>query len=203
MAPIPSLKIRIKKPPMARQFPKLSALLSKFISEQRLFFVATAPAEGRVNNSPKGMDALRVLTPSRIVWLNVTGSGNETAAHVLENQRMTLMWCAFQGPALILRVYGRARAVHPGDSNWEELADELPEIPGARQIFDLEIDMVQTSCGKAVPNMKYAGDRELLNEWAMNKDGEQMADYWAENNRLSIDGLATGILQSPPADGGS
>jgi len=178
---------------MARQFPKLNSALTKFIADQHMFFVATAPAEGRVNCSPKGMDALRVLSPNRIVWLNVTGSGNETAAHVLENQRMTLMWCAFQGPPLILRAYGKARAVHPADPDWAELAAGLPDTPGARQIFDLTIEMVQTSCGKAVPYMEYGEDRDLLNQWADEKSEAELAAYWAEKNVISIDGLPTGM----------
>ncbi|MEO0733894.1 MAG: pyridoxamine 5'-phosphate oxidase family protein, partial [Bacteroidota bacterium] len=140
--------------------------MTEFIHQQPVFFVATAPANGRVNCSPKGMDALRVVGPNRLLWLNVTGSGNETAAHVKENGRMTLMWCAFTGPPLILRVYGEARAVHPGDVDWAELSGQLPTIPGARQVFDLTITMVQTSCGKAVPLMDYREDRSELWDWA-------------------------------------
>ncbi len=178
---------------MARQFPKLTAPLTDFIHQQHLFFVSTAPAEGRVNCSPKGMDSLKVLSPNRIAWLNVTGSGNETAAHVLENQRMTIMWCALTGPPLILRAYGKARAVHPGDAEWETLFAHFTPLPGARQIFDLEVEMAQTSCGKAVPLMDFREDRTLLNHWANQKSKQEMDDYWAEKNTTSIDGLPTGI----------
>lgn len=167
--------------------------LTNFIHRQHIFFVATAPAEGRVNCSPKGMDSLKVLSPNRIAWLNVTGSGNETAAHVLENERMTIMWCALTGPPLTLRAYGKARAVHPGDKDWKTLRNQLPELPGARQIFDLEIEMVQTSCGMAVPLMEFTEDRSLLKDWANKKTKQEMEDYWAEKNAISIDGLATGI----------
>lgn len=178
---------------MGKQLPHLNDHLTSFISRQHLFFVATAPAEGRVNCSPKGMDALRVLSPNRIAWLNVTGSGNETAAHVLENERMTLMWCAFDGAPLILRAYGKARTVHPGDADWEPLSVHFPPLPGARQIFDLEIEMVQTSCGMAVPLMGFSEDRRLLIDWAEKKSKQELEDYWVEKNTVSLDGLRTGI----------
>ncbi|TXF89428.1 pyridoxamine 5'-phosphate oxidase family protein [Neolewinella aurantiaca] len=178
---------------MGKQLPQLNDRLTEFIGRQHLFFVATAPAEGRVNCSPKGMDSLRVLSPNRILWLNVTGSGNETAAHVLENERMTLMWCALTGPPLILRAYGKARAVHHGDSDWDELFSHFTPLPGARQIFDLTIDMVQTSCGMAVPLLEFNEDRKLLNNWAETKSKEELEAYWTEKNTLSIDGLPTGI----------
>jgi hypothetical protein len=178
---------------MAKQFPALTERLSGFISRQHLFFVATAPAAGRVNLSPKGMDALRIVSPKRILWLNVTGSGNETAAHVLENQRMTLMWCAFEGAPLILRVYGKARTIHEGEENREALASQLPSLPGARQIFDLSIEMVQTSCGMAVPLMDFRADRELLNDWVSKKSEPELRAYWEEKNQRSIDGLPTGM----------
>lgn len=178
---------------MAKQLPRLTDRLTHFVADQHIFFVATAPAAGRVNCSPKGMDSLRVLAPDRLIWLNATGSGNETAAHVRENQRMTLMWCAFTGPPLILRVYGDARTVHPADADWGELASHLPQVPGARQIFDLSITMVQTSCGMAVPQMDYVAEREQLNAWAGRKTKAELADYWAEKNLESIDGLPTGL----------
>jgi len=180
---------------MAKQFPKLNDRLTTFIHDQPIFFVSTAPMEGRVNCSPKGMDSLRVLGPNRIAWLNVTGSGNETAAHVLENRRMTLMWCAFNGAPLILRAFGTARAVHPGDEDWADLSRRLPDQPGARQIFDMQMTMVQTSCGMAVPLLEHVEDRELLNDWARKKDDAEMLAYWEEKNTVSIDGLPTGIGQ--------
>ncbi|MEM1356690.1 MAG: pyridoxamine 5'-phosphate oxidase family protein [Bacteroidota bacterium] len=178
---------------MAKQFSSLNDRLADFVRRQPIFFVATAPQAGRVNCSPKGMDSLRILAPDRLVWLNVTGSGNETAAHVKENSRMTLMWCAFTGPPLILRVYGQARTVHPVDEDWTMLSAELPDIPGARQIFDLQIEMVQTSCGMAVPLMDFREDRELLRDWANKKTSEELTAYHQEKNRISIDGLPTGM----------
>ncbi|MFK8164528.1 MAG: pyridoxamine 5'-phosphate oxidase family protein [Lewinella sp.] len=178
---------------MAKQFPHLNDRLSAFIAEQHLFFVATAPAVGRVNCSPKGMDSLKILGPNRIAWLNVTGSGNETAAHVLENNRMTLMWCAFNGAPLILRAYGTARTIYPADPEWAALAAQLPELPGARQIYDMQVEMVQTSCGMAVPLMDFNEDRELLKDWARKKDQQDFLDYWELKNTTSIDGLPTGM----------
>ena len=173
----------------------LNPSLIDFIEHQPLFFVATAAPDGRVNLSPKGLNTLQVKSPERIVWLNLTGSGNETAAHVRANPRMTLMFCAFEGSARILRVYGTARVVHPSDIEWPELADDFPEMPGTRQIFDLEIDLVQTSCGTGVPIMtpvKQRGPDELLPFYAeMGPDG--VRDYWRRKNRLSLDGVETGI----------
>jgi len=179
---------------MAKQLPSLNDRLTDFIHRQHLFFVATAPlVGGHVNCSPKGMDSLRVLAPNRLIWLNVTGSGNETAAHVKENGRMTLMWCAFDGAPLILRIYGTARTVHPSDQDWTTLASQLPSIPGARQIFDLDIDLVQTSCGMAVPLMEHQTDRDLLRKWAEQKNSDELQAYWQQKNLESIDGLDTGM----------
>lgn len=181
---------------MATFFSKISNELTAFIHRQHIFFVATAPANGRVNLSPKGMDSLRVLDQNRIVWLNLTGSGNETAAHVLENGRMTLMWCAMEGKPLILRAYGTATAVHPGEDGYDELSAQLPNWPGARQIFDLSVDEVQTSCGYAVPFMDFNTDRTRLVEGAEKKGTESVRAYQQLKNRVSIDGLATGLPDS-------
>jgi hypothetical protein len=179
---------------MAQRFDTLSDKLVSFISRQQLFFVATAAAHGRVNVSPKGMDSLRVVTNRRIVWLNLTGSGNETEAHVQETPRMTLMFCSFDKEPLILRVYGQARAVHPAAPEWQALYGLFDPIPGARQIFDLTIDLVQTSCGFGVPLFDYRGERELLRRWAENKGVDDLQRYWREKNRESIDGKIIDFL---------
>jgi Pyridoxamine 5'-phosphate oxidase len=175
---------------------KLNGTLRKFIEKQHMFFVATAGRDGRVNLSPKGMDTLRIKDDSRIVWLNLTGSGNETAAHLRDLDRMTLMFCAFEGEAMILRVYGTAQALHPRDAGWAALIAEFPEIAGSRQIFDLEIDLVQTSCGTGVPVMHFGGGRaetELVPFYQdMGPDGVNA--YWRRKNSLSIDGKPTGIV---------
>ena len=178
---------------MAQRFTEIKTSLREFIQQQKIFFVATAAADGRVNVSPKGMDSLRVLDGRRVAWLNVTGSGNESAAHVLESPRMTLMFCAFDGSPLILRVYGTARVIHLGEPGWAELYGSFTPLPGARQIFDLAVDLVQTSCGMAVPFFDYAGERAELNAWAGKKGEAGRRDYWAERNRASIDGRDTGI----------
>lgn len=178
---------------MAQQFPALLAKHAAFIAEQQVFFVGTAAADGRVNISPKGMDTLRVLAPDHIIWLNLTGSGNETAAHLRRLPRMTLMWCAFDEPPLILRAYGRAEATHPGDARWPALAAHFPAHLGARQVIDLRIDLVQTSCGFGVPLMEQARERPTLALWAERKGDDGIRQYWADRNAQSIDGFDTGI----------
>ncbi len=176
--------------------PKLNGTLRKFIQRQRMFFVATAARDGRVNVSPKGMDTLRIVDDTRIVWLNLSGSGNETAAHLRDTPRMTLMFCAFEGDAMILRVYGQASALHPHDKEWDEAIADFPQIAGSRQIFDLCIDLVQTSCGTGVPLMDFKASRaetELVPFYEeMGPDG--VRDYWRRKNTQSIDGHPTGIF---------
>ena len=167
--------------------------LRTFIEAQQLFFVATAAPQGRVNVSPKGMDSLRVLAPNRVVWLNVTGSGNETAAHLLEHPRMTIMFCAFEGKPLILRLYGQAKAYHPHDPEWAELIGLFPPLPGARQLIDLKVESVQTSCGMAVPLYRFEEQREELNHWAEKKGTAGIRAYWQEKNKVSLDGKRTGM----------
>ena len=177
--------------------PRLNRTLRAFIERQRVFFVATAAPEGRVNVSPKGADSLRILSDTRLLWLNLSGSGNETAGHLRLSNRMTLMFCAFDGDALILRVYGTARTLHPRDAGWADAAASFPPMPGSRQIFDLSIDAVQTSCGTGVPRMTYEGERvheELLPFYEdMGPDG--VADYWRRKNTETIDGYPTGLFE--------
>lgn len=180
---------------MGKRFNELSEKHICFINEQKLYFVGTATADSRVNISPKGMDSLRVLSPNRVAWLNTTGSGNETSAHVQQAPRMTILFCAFDGAPLILRLYGTAKVVHKLDPEWDELFAEFKPLPGARQIFDVSVDLVQSSCGMAVPYFSYTGERELLSDWA-EKQGEQgLRDYWAKNNQVSLDGIPTHILE--------
>jgi len=174
---------------------RLSDRQTSFIRTQPLFFVATAAPTGHVNLSPKGLDTLIVRSASRVVWLNLSGSGNETAAHLREDPRMTLMFCAFQGPAMILRVYGRARAIHSNDREWSELSPLFPSFPGARQIFDLDVDLVQSSCGTGVPEMRVErqrGPEELL-PFYDELGVEGVRRYWRDRNTVSIDGRPTGM----------
>ena len=166
-----------------------------FIGNQHIFFVGTAGAEGTVNVSPKGMDSFRVLDKNRIAWLNLTGSGNETAAHVLENGRMTIMFCSFDKQPLIMRLYGQATTVHPRDEQWQELESLFPSYTGARQIYVQDIDLVQTSCGYAVPHYELTSERHTLTKWADNKGKDGVEEYWHEKNLKSIDGKDTGLFQ--------
>jgi len=179
---------------MAERFDALTAEHQDFIGRQRIFFVGTAARDGRVNVSPKGQDSLAVLGPREILWLNLTGSGNETAAHLLDSNRITLMWCAFEGPPLILRAYGTALTVHPRDPAWADCARRLPAPLGARQYFRIAVDLVQTSCGYAVPRFDYREERTALTRWAEKRGATGVADYWAEKNQVSLDGMPTGIL---------
>ena len=176
---------------MAKLYEHIPPKLQQFIEEQKIFFVATATADSRINLSPKGMDSLRVLDSNRVAWLNVTGSGNETAAHVQENPRMTLMFTALEDNPLILRLYGTARAIHKDDPEWQRLFPLFTPLPGARQIFDLTVELVQTSCGMAVPLYDYVGEREQLNAWATKKGEEGVEAYWKETNHTSLDGKST------------
>ena len=181
---------------MAEKFPALTDDHVDFIRRQYLFFVGTAGAEGHVNVSPKGMDTLRVTGPTEVVWLNLTGSGNETAAHVLENERMTVMFCSFDKQPLIMRLYGRASVIHPRDDDWGSLIDLFPDHPGARQIFRLTLDLVQTSCGYAVPRYRLVDERPTLAKWAEKRGHAGIEEYWRERNTRSLDGRDTGILPS-------
>lgn len=178
---------------MGQRFTEIKDSLREFIERQHIFFVATAAADGRVNISPKGMDSLRVLDRNQVLWLNVTGSGNETAAHLQEMPRMTLMFCAFEGSALILRLYGTAKVIHAADPEWPQLYAHFKPLPAARQIFRMQIDLVQTSCGMAVPFFDYVSDREELNVWARKKGEQGIRQYWSARNELSLDGKDTGM----------
>lgn len=178
---------------MGTRYDSLEDAHRRFIGKQHVFFTGTADADGRVNVSPKGMDSLRVLGPNRILWRNLTGSGNETAAHLDASPRMTLMWCAFDGPPMILRAYGTARAVHRLDADWSDLDTQFTPDPAARQIFDMTVDLVQKSCGYAVPRMDFVEDRRVLADWAENKGPDGIRAYWAERNALTIDGKPTHI----------
>lgn len=178
---------------MADFFNALSSDHIAFIRQQHLFFVGTATETGRVNVSPKGMDTLRVIDESTVLWLNLTGSGNETAAHIRESNRMTLMFCSFDRQPLILRLYGTADVIHAGEDSWAECAGEFPAQTGTRQFFRLHVDSVQTSCGYAVPLYDLKAERPTLAKWADNKGQDGIRDYWEERNQVSIDGLPTGV----------
>lgn len=181
---------------MGARYNALSEQHRQFIAEQKMFFVATATADSRVNVSPKGMDSFRILGKNRAAWLNVTGSGNETAAHIQLDPRMTIMFCAFEGAPLILRLYGTAKVIHKNDVAWRELFPLFEPLAGARQIFDLSIDLVQASCGMAVPYYAYESDRDLLKNWAVKKGDDGLKSYWEEKNQISIDNTPTNIMMN-------
>lgn len=180
---------------MGKQYNALEDQHIDFIQQQKLFFVATAVANGKVNLSPKGMNSLCVLDSKRVIWLNVTGSGNETSAHVQQDPRMTIMFCAFEGKPVILRLYGKAKVIHINDAEWAERYSHFTPLPGARQIFDMEVEMVQTSCGMAVPLFDYVGERDALIKWSEKKGEEGIEQYWRDNNQTSLDGLPTHIVE--------
>jgi hypothetical protein len=175
---------------------KLNKSFRSFIEEQPLFLVATAAPEGRVNVSPKGLDSLRILSDQKIAWLSLTGSGNETAAHVIQNPRMTLMFCAFKGDHLILRTYGNARVIHPRDPEWAEHYALFPDFAGARNIFVLDIDLVTTSCGSGVPEMSVVRSRGEtdLEPYYADMGPDRVQEFWKKKNLTSIDDYPTGIF---------
>lgn len=180
---------------MAQHHASISDHHAEFIAAQPIFFVATAMEEGRINLSPKGLDGtFRILGPNRVAWLNLTGSGNETAAHLARNDRITIMFCAFAGEPLILRLYGRARALHHRDADWAEFDVRFPEYPAKRQIVVVDVDSVITSCGAGVPLMTYASQRPDLPDWAESIGPEKIRQYWRARNLVSFDGLPTGLL---------
>ena len=178
---------------MGTALESLSPELRAFIETQHVFFVATAPLgrDGHVNLSPKGMDTLRVLSPNRVAYLDLTGSGNETAAHLLENGRVTVMFCAFEGKPKVLRLYGRGRVVLPDSTECAELSRQFPALPGARQVIVVDVTRVQTSCGFGVPVMRFESERDTLVRWAESKGDEGLRQYREKKNRVSIDGLPT------------
>ena len=180
---------------MAKQFDALTPEHRRFIARQHMFFTASAAASGRVNLSPKGLDAFRVLSNDQAAYLDRTGSGNETAAHLLADGRLTIMFCAFEGAPLILRLYGRGRVLARGSADYEALLIAhfgAEEPAGARQIVVLDIEMVQSSCGYGVPHLAFVGERPALDNWALAKGEDGLEAYRATKNVRSLDGLPTG-----------
>jgi hypothetical protein len=183
---------------MAEQFDAIGPKHRAFIEKQHLFFVASAAPGARINLSPKGMDSLRVLDERSVVYLDLTGSGNETAAHLKADGRLTLMVCAFEGAPLILRLYGRGRVLPRGGAEYAEILTRRfagEERIGARQMIRLDVEMVQTSCGYAVPNLVFNAERPGLDNWAAAKGDDGLIAYRAQKNTASIDGLPTGLVE--------
>ncbi len=178
---------------MAKIRTEITKELQEFIKNQHMFFVGTAASEGRVNISPKGMDTFRVINQNKIVWLNLTGSGNETAAHLIKNDRMTIMFCSFADKPLILRLYGNANIFHEQEKTYQEYIQLFPVLAGARQIIEMNVDLVQTSCGFAVPFMDFKEERGQLQAWAKKQGEERLIAYRKEKNSQSIDGFETNL----------
>lgn len=176
---------------MGKVYETIDAGLTEFIGRQHLFFVGTAPTspEGRLNISPKGLDSFRILGPTTVAYLDLTGSGIETVAHLRENGRITILFCAFEGRPSIVRLYGRGRSVEPGDREWDGLVARFPEIPGARSVVVVEVDRITDTCGYAVPLYEYQGDRTQLVAWAERQGPDGLEQYKAGHNLRSIDGL--------------
>jgi hypothetical protein len=184
-----------ESPVMAQSFSALDAKHTDFITRQRVFFIASAAPGTRVNLSPKPTAALRVLDPSTVVYLDLTGSGNETAAHLFADGRLTFMFCAFEGPPLILRLFGQGRILRHDGSAYQTLLGSTfggSEPAGARQMVVLDVDLVRTSCGFGVPFFDYVGERDTLERWAAAKGEAGLRDYRRAKNVESLDGFPTG-----------
>ena len=183
---------------MGKQFSSIEPVHRDFIEKQHIFFNASACAEGHVNLSPRDVASLRVVSPNAIFWLDLTGSGNETAAHLRADGRLTLMFCAFEQPPLILRIYGRGRILPRNSAEYDRLLAEHfagQDTPGARQMVWLDIELVQTSCGMNVPLYEHVGPRDQLIRWAQKKGEDGLEQYWRQKNARSIDGFPTGFSE--------
>ena len=181
---------------MGKRFTAIEASHRDFIGRQQIFFTASAAAGARINLSPRGTDLFRILDGNAVAYLDRTGSGNETAAHLKADGRMTIMFCAVDGPPLILRLYGRGKIIPRGGTEYAELLETEfanNEPLGARQITWLDFDLVKTSCGYGEPQMDYVGERDTMDRWAEAKGPDGIVDYWAEKNMVSMDGLPTGF----------
>ena len=187
--------IFVKINSMGKEQNQISEEHKEFIENQKMFFVCTAPLsdEGHINLSPKGFDCFRVLSPTRVGYLDIIGSGNETSAHLLENGRITLMFCAYDGPPKILRLYGKGHTVLPGDEEWPELSKQFTILPATRQIIVADIFKVKSSCGFGVPLYNYDGERDHAMKWAEKKGEDGLEEYKKENNMVSMDGLPAPI----------
>jgi predicted pyridoxine 5'-phosphate oxidase superfamily flavin-nucleotide-binding protein len=188
---------------VAKMFERIEPAHRTFIEKQRIFFNASAASAGRVNVSPRAAALLRILDESTVVYLDLTGSGNETAAHLRENNRLTLMFCALEGAPMILRLYGEGRILRRGTDEYARLLSSHfsnAEPPGTRQMVHLRVNLVQTSCGYNVPLFQYQAERETLTNWADAKGPEGLEEYRRKNNERSIDGFPTGMFEESVAN---
>jgi hypothetical protein len=181
---------------MSKFFDQLTPELTAFIRAQPVFFVATAAPESRINLSPKGMDTFRVLDERRVAYLDLTGSGNETAAHLLRDGRITIMFCSFDEKAEIARIYGRGAVIRPDDARWPELIANFPRLSGVRQVMEIHLESAMTSCGYGVPRMREMTARDTLEKYWITRGEEEKEKYWQSHNLRSIDGLPTGMPET-------
>lgn len=182
---------------MAKKYDQLTPNHHKFLARQHLFFTASAPNKGRVNVSPRSTDLFRILNNNSVMYLDRTGSGNETSAHIKENGRLTIMFCSVEGPPLIMRLYGTGRTVQRGSKEYSDfLASQYAneEPVGARQMILLDVDLVQTSCGFGVPMFDYKEERTQMDSWANAKGPDGIEAYWRDENQESLDGQPTGLF---------
>lgn len=181
---------------MAKITNKLSEDDIKFIKNQKMFFVATTPKNGKINLSPKGLDdTFKIVDENTILWLNYFGSGNETATHLLEDNRMTIMFCAFEGEATILRLYCTAKAIQEKDKNWEEYIKIFPIQRASRQVFEVKIEAVNNSCGMGVPLYNFVSQRKELTDYFDNSTKEEHIEYMKRKNQISFDGKPTKLFE--------
>ena len=180
---------------MGKVFPEIDERNAEWIRKQKMFFVATAPAggDGFVNLSPKGLDTFAILDPTTVAYLDFTGSGVETIAHLRENGRIVFMFCAFEGPPRILRLYGRGEALEPGDAGFDELAARFPAQASRRAIVRVRVHRIADSCGYGVPLYDFVSQRKQMTEWAERKGPDGLSDYKAQKNARSLDGLPSGL----------
>lgn len=176
---------------MGRVYDGLDESMTRFIAAQHMFFVATAPLDpgGHVNLSPKGLDSFRIMDPKTVAYADLTGSGIETVSHLGENGRIVMMFCAFEGAPKILRLYGKGQAIEPNHPRFQQLATMFPRLYGVRAVIVVSLVRIADSCGYGIPLYRYEGDRSQLTAWAERKGGEGLAEYRAQNNRASVDGL--------------
>lgn len=189
---------------MGKVYDGIDDRLAEFLGRQQVFFVGTAPSdpEGHLNLSPKGLDTFRILGPNTVAYLDLTGSGIETVAHLRQNGRVTLMFCAFEGRPLVVRLYGRGRVVEPGDGEWNGLIGHFPGYPGVRSVVVMDVERIADSCGFAVPLYEFKGERSQLIAYAEKKGAEGMEAYKSRKNRKSIDGI-DGLRIADPSEGGA
>ncbi|MFK7696594.1 pyridoxamine 5'-phosphate oxidase family protein [Paenibacillus sp. HJGM_3] len=176
---------------MGKRFESLTPEHIAFIEKQHLFFVGTAAQGRHINISPKGYDTFRILSPTEVAYMDLTGSGNETSAHLAEDGRITIMFVAFEGAPNIMRLYGSGRVILPGDPDWASYAERFDPLPGARQIIAIDVSEVKTSCGYSIPFFSYSGEREALHRWAVQKGEDGLVQYRQEKNTFSMDGVLT------------